>query len=383
MLKFIRSRLSWKVFLSYLVVIFVGAIVLATATNLSIPSTFDRHMAWMSAVMSSNSMEGNVRAMEQELFSSYRAAVFEALSLATIAASIAGLIASYFISRQVVSPIQRMMAISLQVTEGQYEQRLNVSGRLEDDQLDELDRLALAFNQMTDKLEKTEIMRGQLIGDVTHELRTPLTAIKGYMEGMRDGVIPTTPDTFQQIYLEAERLQGLVNDLQELSRVEAGAYQLNFELISPFTLVNSVIPQFQQQFTNKGVHLEINVEDNLPDISVDKDRIQQVFTNLLGNALQYTPVGGIVTITTLLDKDQIVFSIADTGIGISAKHLPYVFNRFYRTDKSRARASGGTGIGLTIAQALVKAHQGRIWVKSPGDEKGSTFFFSLPTEVKQ
>ncbi|MAT41337.1 MAG: two-component sensor histidine kinase [Anaerolineaceae bacterium] len=383
MLKFIRSRLSWKVFLSYLVVIFVGAIVLATATNLSIPSTFDRHMAWMSAVMSSNSMEGNVRAMEQELFSSYRAAVFEALSLATIAASIAGLIASYFISRQVVSPIQRMMAISLQVTEGQYEQRLNVSGRLEDDQLDELGRLALAFNQMTDKLEKTEIMRGQLIGDVTHELRTPLTAIKGYMEGMRDGVIPTTPDTFQQIYLEAERLQGLVNDLQELSRVEAGAYQLNFELISPLTLVNSVIPQFQQQFTNKGVHLEINVEDNLPDISVDKDRIQQVFTNLLGNALQYTPVGGIVTITTLLDKDQIVFSIADTGIGISAKHLPYVFNRFYRTDKSRARASGGTGIGLTIAQALVKAHQGRIWVKSPGDEKGSTFFFSLPTEVKQ
>lgn len=383
MLKFIRSRLSWKVFLSYLAVIFVGAIVLATATNLSVPTTFDRHMAWMSAAMSSNASEGNVRAMEQELFSSYRAAVFEALSLATIAASIAGLVASYFISRQVVSPIQRMMTISLQVSEGQYEQRLNVSGRLEDDQLDELDRLALAFNQMTDKLEKTELMRGQLIGDVTHELRTPLTAIKGYMEGMRDGVIPTTPDTFQQIYLEAERLQGLVNDLQELSRVEAGAYQLNFELISPLTLVNSVIPQFQQQFTNKGIHLETNVEENLPPVSVDKDRIQQVLTNLLGNALQYTPTGGTVTITISLDKNQIIFSITDTGIGISAEHLPYVFNRFYRTDKSRARASGGTGIGLTIAQALVKAHQGRIWVKSSGDEKGSTFIFSLPIEVKR
>jgi len=223
-------------------------------------------------------------------------------------------------------------------------------------------------------------MRSQLIGDVTHELRTPLTAIKGYMEGMRDGVIQKTPDTFQQIFLEADRLQGLVNDLQELSRIEAGAYKLNLESVPTLTLVNPVINQFQQQFTKKGIRLETNVEANLPNVSVDKDRIQQVLTNLLGNALQYTSNGGRVTLTVSLVKNQIIFSIADTGIGISAEHLPYVFNRFYRTDKSRARASGGTGIGLTIAQALVKAHKGRIWVKSPGDEKGSTFSFSLPVE---
>ena len=169
-----------------------------------------------------------------------------------------------------------------------------------------------------------------------------------------------------------------MNDLQELSRVEAGAYQLNLESVPPHTLFNPVINQFQQQFTNQGIRLKTNVEENLPSVSVDKDRIQQVLTNLLGNALQYTHSGGDVTLTASLVQNQIVFSVADTGIGISAEYLPYIFNRFYRTDKSRARASGGTGIGLTIAQALIKAHKGRIWVKSPGDEKGSTFYFSLP-----
>jgi histidine kinase len=379
MLRFFRTHLAWKLFLSYLIIVLVGVVVLMTATNLSVPSAFDRHLAGMSAMMNGGMID-QTQPIENELFTSYKSAVTEAVTFAAAAALIAALIASFLISRQVVEPVQRMMAISRRIADGEYQERLKVSGDIQSNQLDELDQLALTFNQMTDKLEKTETMRSQLIGDVTHELRTPLTAIKGYMEGMRDGVIQKTPDTFQLIFLEADRLQGLVNDLQELSRIEAGAYKLNLESVPTLTLVNPVISQFQQQFTKKGIHLETIVEDNLPNVSVDKDRIQQVLTNLLGNALQYTSNGGRVTLTVSLVKNQIIFSIADTGIGISAEHLPYVFNRFYRTDKSRARASGGTGIGLTIAQALVKAHKGRIWVKSPGDEKGSTFSFSLPVE---
>lgn len=378
MLKFIRSKLSRKVFLSYLAVIFVGAVVLTTSINLSIPSTFDRHIAWMSTAMVSTASAEDIAAMEMDLFSSYRAAVFESLSFAVIAASLAAMVASYFISRRVVGPVQSMMTMSRYITEGHFDQRLRVSGSLEDDQLDELDQLALAFNQMTDKIEKTEMMRSQLIGDVTHELRTPLTAIKGYMEGMRDGIIPGTPDTFEQILLEADRLQGLVNDLQELSRVEAGAYQLDRQPVSPGRLVNGAVQQMKQEFATRGIHLETKVEDNLPDISVDQDRIKQVLLNLLGNALLYTPSGGRVTVTARQENDRIVFSVADTGIGISAEHLPFVFNRFYRADKSRTRATGGTGIGLTIAKALIEAHGGRIWVKSPGENKGSTFYFSLP-----
>src|SRR5450759_2949449 len=213
MLRFIRSHLAWKVFLSYVVVILVGVVVLSTATSLSAPAAFDRHMAGMGATMSGRiGMMGNAQPLEMELFSNYQAAFTEALSLAAVAALIAAVLASFLISRQVVGPVQRMMVVSHRIEDGEYEERLNVSGNVKSNQLDELDQLALTFNQMADKLEKTEIMRRQLIGDVTHELRTPLAAIKGYMEGLIDGVLPATPETYQQVHSEADRLQRLVND---------------------------------------------------------------------------------------------------------------------------------------------------------------------------
>jgi two-component system sensor histidine kinase BaeS len=380
MLRLIRTHLAWKVFLSYLVVVLVGVVVLATATSISAPSAFDRHMAGMSTLMSG--MMGTAQPLELELFSNYQAAVVEALSLAAAAALIAAVLASFFISRQVVEPVQRMMALSHRIAEGEYEERLIVSGNVQSNQLDELDQLALTFNQMADKLEKTETMRRQLIGDVTHELRTPLAAIKGYMEGLMDGVLPATPETFQQVHAEAARLQRLVNGLQELSRVEGGTYQLKLESISPVDLIETVVSHLNRQFEEKGIHLENKLDVNLPNVSADKDRILQVLTNLIGNALQYTPAGGRVIITAARVKAEILISITDTGIGISPDHLPLIFNRFYRTDKSRARASGGSGIGLTIAQALVKAHRGRIWAESAGEGKGSSFNFTLPVFIK-
>ena len=378
MLRFFRTHMVWKVFLSYVVVVLVGSIVLATATSLSIPSAFDRHMSGMSAMMSGNSAIGSAQYLETELFSNYQAAVSDALTLAAAAALIAAVLASYFISRQVVGPVQQMMALSHRIAKGEYGERLKVSGSVQYNQLDELDQLGLSFNQMADKLEKTEAMRRQLIGDVTHELRTPLAAIKGYMEGLMDGVIPATPDSYQQVYSEADRLQRLVDDLQELSRVEAGAYQLKLESISPGDLIESVVKYLGRQFEEKEILLETKLDANLPLVSVDKDRILQVLTNLVGNALQYTSIGGRVTLTAAKEKNEIVISVSDTGIGISPDHLPFIFNRFYRTDKSRARASGGSGIGLTIAQALIKAHHGRIWAESTGEGKGSIFHFSLP-----
>ena len=375
----IRTHLAWKVFLSYVVVVLVGVIVLATATSLSIPTAFDRHMAGMGAMMSGNNgMMGNVQPIEMLLFSNYQAAVTEALSLAAVAALIAAMLASFLISRQVVGPVQRIMVMSRRIAEGEYGERLKVSGNVQSNQLDELDQLALSFNQMADKLEKTETMRRQLIGDVTHELRTPLAAIKGYMEGLMDGVLPATPETYQQVHTEADRLQRLVNDLQELSRVESGAYQLKLKPVSPVNLIETMVSHLKRQFEEKGIHLETKLDAHLPNVLADKDRILQVLTNLIGNALQYTPPGGSVVITASKVKSEILISIIDNGIGISPDNLPFIFNRFYRTDKSRARASGGSGIGLTIAQALVKAHHGRIWVESAGEGKGSTFSFTLP-----
>jgi histidine kinase len=377
MLSFIRKHLSWKLFVSYVIVIIIGVVVLATATSVSIPTAFSRHMSGMSAMMLNNPTMGSTQSMETKLFVNYKAAVTEALSLATIIALLAAVVASFLISRQVVEPIQKLMKLSRKIATGEYEERLQISGNVQENQLDELDQLALSFNQMADKLEKTESLRRQLIGDVTHELRTPLSAIKGYMEGLIDGVISATPETYNQVYAEADRLQRLVNDLQELSRVEAGTYQLKIESVAPTLLVETVVNNFNRQFDEKGLILKHTCEANLPKVSVDKDRIVQVLTNLVGNAWQYTPTGGVVTISVSRVKNEVIFKVTDTGIGISPEHLSLIFNRFYRTDKSRTRASGGSGIGLTIAQALVKAHHGRIWVESAGEGEGTSIYFTL------
>jgi histidine kinase len=323
-------------------------------------------------------MMGEQPALRKDLFAGYQAAVADALSMAAVAAVIAAVAASFFISRQVVGPIQAMTRASHLIAEGDYGKRLQVSGSLGSDAPDELDQLALSFNQMADKLEKTESMRRRLIGDVSHELRTPLTTIKGYMEGLIDGVLPPDPETYQLVHREADRLQRLVNDLQELSQVEAGAYRLNIEPVSLYDLVESTLGRLGRQFEEKGVRLETVLPAGLPPAAADKDRALQVLTNLVGNAMQYTPPGGSVRVSAVRLKNELQVSVQDTGIGIAPDHLPLIFNRFYRTDKSRARASGGSGIGLTIAQALVAAHGGRIWAESAGEGKGSTFHFTLP-----
>ncbi|HNQ42713.1 MAG TPA: ATP-binding protein [Saprospiraceae bacterium] len=377
-MKFIRTHLAWKVFLSFLLVVFIGVVVLVTAASLSVPAAFERHMSSMNAIMTDGTTMGNNQHMQSELFSQYTAAVYEAVTYAALAALIAAILASYLISRQVVTPMLRMMSLSHRIADGEYEERLFLPGGQQAEQIDELGQLALSFNQMADKLEKTETMRRQLIGDVTHELRTPLTAIKGYLEGLMDGVLPADPETYQQIQAEIDRLQRLVNDLQELSRVEAGAIQLQLALVSPISLVERILSTLGRQYEDKNIQLMIEVQPDLPDILVDKDRIIQVLTNLVGNALQYTPSGGNVSVKVSRDKSEVLFMVKDSGIGISAEQLPFIFNRFYRTDKSRNRASGGSGIGLTIAKALVQAHQGKIWAESKGEGKGSTFSFMLP-----
>jgi histidine kinase len=378
MMKFIRTHLIWKVFLSYLLVVFIGGVVLITAASLSVPAAFERHLVSMNEIMISGNIAGNNEQMVSDLFSQYNKAVLEAVTYAALAALVGAVLASFLISRQVVTPTLRMMSLSKRIAEGEYEERLSLPDGQQAGQIDELGRLALSFNQMADKLEKTETMRRELIGDITHELRTPLTAVKGYLEGMMDGVFPADPETYQQIHSEIDRLQRLVNDLQELSRVEAGAFQLMLTPVSPASLIERIQNTLGRQFEEKNIQFEIDIEPNLPDINVDKDRIIQVLTNLVGNALQYTPSGGKVTLLVRREPSDLLFSVTDSGIGISADQITLIFNRFYRIDKSRTRTSGGSGIGLTIARALVNAHQGKIWAESMGEGKGSTFSFQIP-----
>jgi histidine kinase len=294
------------------------------------------------------------------------------LGYAVTASVLVALLVSWFLSRRIVAPVRTLTNASQHIADGHYAQRVQVDGA------DEIAQLAARFNQMATQLEQVELMRRQLIGDVTHELRTPLTSIKGYMEGLLDGVLPSTPETFNQIHREADRLSRLVDDLQELSRVESKAYSLDFRSVTVPNLVQTTVKRLSPQARDKRIHLRSSLPADLPPLQADEDRITQVLVNLVANAIQYTPEGGDVTISAARQANEMHISVKDSGIGIPPEHIANLFTRFYRVDKSRSRnAGGGSGIGLTIAKHIVEAHGGRIWAESKGDGQGSTFTFSL------
>lgn len=388
----IRSRLGWKLFLAFLTVILIGMAVIFLSTLLTTPRAFARHLAFMEAQMSGMGPGmgmGPGQGQWQGLgpgggktapgfYESFQDSFYESLFIAAMIASAVAVAASWLLSRSIVAPLQAMMLASQRIAEGHYDERVQAAG------FDELGQLARHFNQMAEKLEQVESMRRRLIGDVSHELRTPLTAIKGSLEGLIDGVLPATEETYQQIYQEAGRLNRLVDDLQELSRVEAGAYSLEVRPLDVSTLARTVVKRLGPQFEDKRLTLSLDLPADLPRVLADEDRVIQVLTNLVSNALQYTPPGGKVTIGAERRGSQVQITVRDTGVGIASEHLPHIFDRFYRVDKSRSRMTGsgaravGSGIGLTIAKHLVEAHGGRIWAESEGPGKGSLFAFTLP-----
>jgi len=351
---YLRSHFGAKLLLSYLVIIIVGVFVLILASQFVLPASFNRHMGMMQGGMGNGMMVGQNNDSMSQLYIDFRASFNEALLYAAFAATVAAMLLSFFFSRRVIAPVQAMSIATQRIADGRYDERVQVNGE------DELAQLALRFNQMAEKLNQVETMRRRLIGDVSHELRTPLTAIKGSMEGLMDGILPAKGETYQQIHEEADRLNRLVDDLQELSRVEAHAYQLDFKTLDVSALVKTVGKRLSPRFESKRISLDLELAPDLPHILADEDRAIQILTNLTGNALQYTPEDGSITISAKRLKDEVQISVHDTGIGIPPEHLAHIFDRFYRVDKSRSRqAGGGSGIGLTIARALVEAHGGR------------------------
>jgi signal transduction histidine kinase len=371
---YVRRHLGAKLLLSYLAIILVGVVVLILASQVILPATFNRHMAgtgMMNGMMGGQGAGG--RNGMPQLYTEFRASFNEALLYAALAAAVVAVLLGLYLSRSVIAPVQAMSLATQRIADGRYDERVQVHGE------DELAGLALRFNQMAEKLSEVEAMRRRLIGDVSHELRTPLTAIKGSMEGLMDGVLPATSETFQQIHAEADRINRLVDDLQELSRVEARAYSLDLRPVDLSSAVQTVTKRLAPQAEAKRIALDADLKPDLPLLLADEDRLVQVLTNLTGNALQYTPENGRVIISARRDQQEIQVSVEDTGAGMSPEHLPHIFDRFYRVDASRSRREGGgSGIGLTIARALVEAHGGRIWAESAGEGQGSVFSFTIP-----
>jgi len=365
-LSILRQSLGWKLFLSYMIIILAGGLVLASTAEFQMAAALERHIARMQAVL------GNDPALEADLRTNFQTAVNEILTFAVAAAFLAAVAVSLFTARRIVGPVRAMTAASEHIAAGHYEQRVQVPSP------DELGAMARAFNRMAAALEQTERRRMELIGDVAHELRTPLSSIRGVMEGLVDGVLPHEPDTFLNVQRDVARLQRLVQDLEALSRAEAGQTPLVPGPVATTDLIRAVAERLRPQFEDKGVDLDLELAVDLPPVIADRERVTQVLLNVLGNALQYTPAGGRVTVRAYLQGRELAIAVQDTGLGIAPEHLPHVFERFYRVDKSRSRAGGGSGIGLTIAKHLVEAHGGRIWAESPGPGQGSSFTFTLP-----
>ena len=365
-------KLAQKLFISYAIVVLVGLVVLTIATSFVAPASFSERMLHMRGNGTGMMMGEHLTELDEEVDASFRAAVNIALAISGIAAIAAALGVSWFVSQQITRPIRSLVALSQQIAGGSYQQRLRLDSR------DELAELVENFNRMAEALQTTEAQRIRLLGDVTHELKTPLAGIKGYMEGLQDGVLPATPETFQLIHREADRLQRLVLDLQELSRTESGQIALDLQPQTLEAILLPVVERMRPQFSEKSLMLRLDLPADLPSVCADGDRTAQVLTNLLGNALQYTLDGGTVTLAAAAQRDCVRVSVTDTGIGIAAAELPHVFQRFYRVDKSRSRGSGGSGIGLTVAKYWVEAQGGTIHAHSDGTARGSCFSFTLP-----
>ena len=286
-----------------------------------------------------------------------------------VGASAAGGV-SYISSKRITKPVKQMKYITQKFAAGDLDERVPESV------VPELNQLGVSFNSMANSLSNVEQRRRELISDLTHELRTPLTVVRGYLEELADDRIDGTPELYLRLIRETRRLERLIRDLQELSKAEAGYLSIDPQPINLYPLLKSLVDRFDDQLMEEGPMLKLSFPLDIPTALCDRDRTEQILVNLLGNAIRYTETGSIVVKAE--KKHRLIWiSVTDTGVGIAKEDLPFVFERFWRADPSRASHSGGTGIGLAIARRLVELQGGTIDVESEVG-KGSTFRFSLP-----
>lgn len=356
----LRSRLLF----SHIVVMLVGLSTLVTVNWFFSPHLFELHLKYL---------EGGRFELGEicyELIEQFKTAWTQGTWWSIlVGATVAGGL-SYLFTNQIIQPLIQMEKITQEFTQG------NLKARIPESQISELNRLGISFNRIASNLEGVEKRRRELIGDLTHELRTPLTILGGYLEGLADSTIEPSAEVFERLARETTRLRRLVNDTQELSKAETGYLSINIQPIDLHPLLLSLIKRFSDQLLEEGPVLRLECPPNFPLVSADPERVEQILVNLLGNAMRYT-IKGSITVRVWSEPSKLWIAVIDTGHGMKAEDLPFVFDRFWRSERSRKRNPGGTGIGLAISHRLVELQSGEIQVESELD-KGSTFRFSLP-----
>jgi len=363
-------RLFLKLFASHLLVALLALLLLFLLAEALAPRFYQGHVAHMYQAFAM--MGGGVmaEALRQDLEEGLRSTLTTAFLAALPFAALGAALTAFFASFRIAKTARLLAEGSRKMAAGQYNLRLPLLER------DELGELALAFNRLAEALEQVERKRVELIGTVAHELRTPLSALQGYAEALGDGVLERERAA-EGIAREVRAMRRLVEDLSLVSRVEAKAMELHLEALDPLALLQEAAERFQDAFQAKGVALRLPSKGPLAPVLADRERVFQVLSNLLANALRHTPEGGEVRLLAERKEKEVVFSVEDTGSGIPPEHLPHIFERFYRVDPARSRKEGGTGVGLTIAKGLVEAMGGRIWAESQVGW-GSAFRFTLP-----
>ena len=305
----------------------------------------------------------------------FRDRTFNAMALAALIAVCISIIIGFLVSHMLTSPLRRITSTAKQVRDGDLSARTNMRGD------DEIDRLGETFDEMATSLERDLKHERRITSDVAHELRTPLMGMLATVEAMQDGVMPADDEHLETVATETRRLARLVQQMLDLSRMEAKSAPLNIEEVDMVPFVQQIVAGQHQLFHDHDLRLRFNDETQGRDavVECDPDMITQAIINIMSNAMRYTPEGGWVVVSVKTDKRDVLVAVSDTGIGIAKEDLPRIFSRFWRADASRAREAGGLGVGLSLTQQIIERHHGYIAVDSEL-EKGTTFTIHLPRE---
>jgi two-component system, OmpR family, sensor histidine kinase BaeS len=361
------AGLAGRLLVAQALVLLAGTLTAWTIASTVGPQLFHAHLARASI--------GSTSAQTLHTEEAYQSANAISLSLALLAALLAALVVSVYQSRRIGRSVANFATAASDVAGGHYDVRVPGPGLGP-----EFDALASGFNQMADRLGSVEQTRRRLLADLGHEMRTPVAMLEAYLEALEDGVATLDAATAELLRAQTRRLARLSDDITSVSRAEEGQVGLHVRPVRAESVATAAADAAAEAYQAKGVHLVTNIATGLPELSLDPERMGQVLGNLLDNALRHTPTGGAVTISATLSPGtgDVELSVADTGEGIPAAHLPHLFERFYRVDTARDRTHGGSGIGLAIAKALVEAHDGQLTATSPGAGHGSTFRILLP-----
>lgn len=360
-----RRGLTWgtRTFLAFAVVVAASVLSAAVVALIVGPPLFHEHLLELGHTGGSAEMVHVEQAFLDAGVRSLGAGLVVALGLATLLA--------WLETRQLRRPLDELTSAARRVESGDYATRVPVGGSSP-----EFDALGEAFNGMARRLDATEESRRRLLSDVAHELRTPLSTLTAELEAIGDGLVPWDREGHELLVQQAARMQRIANDLNDVSRAEEGRFDLDRHPVPVTQLVDQAVATFRPRYTEKGVELVAQADGSL--VVADAQRVGQILGNLLENALRHTPTGGLVHVDARTVRGETRISVADSGEGLTDDQRDRVFDRFYRTDTSRARDAGGSGIGLTISRSLARAHGGSLTVTSPGPGGGSTFTLVLP-----